>query len=197
MSKNRVNYSARAFQQDAGAAMKGDIVVNSAPNGGTSFKIDLPLPTASDVKESETASRSDGTIVWKNISILVAEDNGINKMIIDAFLKQTGARVTYVENGYDAVEATKRNAFDIILMDVHMPVMDGMEALNEIRSFEATESRKPAPIIAVTADAMQQERRKYLEFGFNDHLPKPINEEVLIKLIEKNLNETARKTKAA
>ena len=178
-------------------AMNGDIVVNSAPGEGTTFKIDLPLPTASNIKEAETASPDDGTIIWKNISILVAEDNKINKMIVDAFLKETGARITYVENGRDAVEAVKRSAFNIILMDVHMPVMDGMEALNEIRRIESSESRKPAPIIAVTADAMQQERRKYLEFGFNDHLPKPINEDVLLKLIEKNLNETAQKTKAA
>ncbi len=178
-------------------AMKGKIIVNSVPDEGTTFRINIPLPTATAAEEAASASQGEGTIAWKDISILVAEDNGINKMIVDAFLKQTGARVIYVENGRDAVEAVKRSQFDIILMDVHMPVMDGMEALKEIRFIEESEARKPAPIIAVTADAMQQERRKYLEFGFSDHLPKPINEDGLLNSIEKNLAEYSQKIRAA
>lgn len=178
-------------------AMNGTIAVASSPGEGAVFEIDIPLPIASSATESETAARDESAITWQNLSILVAEDNAINRMIVDAFLKQTGARVTYVENGRLAVDAIAVGHFDIALMDIHMPEMDGVEALQEIRKREQVENRRPLPVLAVTADAMQQEKRRYLEEGFNAHLPKPINETALLQAIEKALDMTPDKTAAA
>ncbi len=178
-------------------AMGGVICVNSRRGKGTIFEIDIPLPILAETTVEPEAAPVARKIAWEDMSILVAEDNAINRMIIDAFLKQTGAQVSYFENGRLAVEAVKDRQFDVALMDIHMPEMDGVQALLDIRTIEMSENRRALPIIAVTADAMQQEVRRYLELGFNEHLPKPINEDDLIQAIEKTLNINSAKTAAA
>lgn len=178
-------------------AMDGAISVASSPGEGAVFEAVIPLPVASSAGDPEDGERDGSVVTWEKLSILVAEDNAINRMIIDAFLKQTGAQVTYVENGRLAVDAVADGHFDIALMDIHMPEMDGVEALLEIRKRERAENRQPLQILAVTADAMQQEKSRYLETGFNDHLPKPINEAALLQAIENALDMAPKNTAAA
>jgi|GEM_PF-1322932 len=178
-------------------AMKGEISVHSEPNAGTTFHIQIPMPPADMSEIDDNKAADTRSIAWSDVSILVAEDNAINKMIMEAFLKQTGAQVTFVENGQLAVDAVRENKFDIVLMDIHMPEMDGVEAFTTIRESEGADCEQPLPIIAVTADAMQQERRRYLDIGFVGHIPKPVNEEVLLQAIEDILKANGRHTQAA
>lgn len=178
-------------------AMNGVISVKSSLGEGTTFHVVIPLPICGGVTEVTVAAPTAPSVDWTRLSILVAEDNAINRMIIDAFLKQTGAKVSYFENGRLAADAVVNTHFDIALMDIHMPEMDGVEAFQEIRKFECAEDRKPMPIIAVTADAMQQDKNRYLELGFSDHIPKPVNEDMLMQTVEKALNMTPEKIAAA
>jgi two-component system sensor histidine kinase/response regulator len=105
--------------------------------------------------------------------ILLVEDNPVNRTIATKLLEKRGHVVIAVENGALAVEATAREAFDVVLMDVAMPVMDGVTATTEIRKREH-DMGGHLPIIAVTAHAMDQDRKRCLAAGMDDYLPKPI-----------------------
>jgi PAS domain S-box-containing protein len=169
-------------------AMRGEIQVDTAPGAGSTFRIILPLPVTGGsavAGPSNTIAKADA--LPEATSILVAEDNETNCLIIGAFLKRAGATTTIVKNGLKAVEACKHNQFDLILMDIHMPVMDGERALREIRSLEEKNRRGKTPVVAVTADAMDHQVRHYIELGFDGHMPKPINEKILVRTILENL----------
>ncbi len=170
-------------------AMRGEIKLDSIPGTGTTFRVTIPLPTfcqsvATDTKEVAHAFNE----LSNPTSILVAEDNQTNSLIMEAFLKRIGATASFVENGRDAVEAFKHGMFDLVLMDINMPVMDGSLAFREIRKLEEKEGRTKTPIIAVTADAMDHQVRKYLDVGFDGHLPKPVNQKALLQIIECSLS---------
>lgn len=109
--------------------------------------------------------------------VLVAEDNEINQKLISKILENLNFRVTTVANGKEAVEARKNNDFDIIFMDIAMPVMDGVSATKEILAYEAEEKSDHIPIIALTANALKGDREKFLNDGLDDYLPKPTKEE--------------------
>jgi two-component system, sensor histidine kinase and response regulator len=113
--------------------------------------------------------------------ILVAEDNRINQRLILLLLEKAGYSTQLATNGAEAVEALKKEQFDIVLMDVQMPVMDGEEATREIRAFEtgACGGNRHVPIIAVTAHAMRGDRERCLAAGMDDYLTKPLQNGVL------------------
>ncbi|MCB1761782.1 MAG: response regulator [Gammaproteobacteria bacterium] len=115
---------------------------------------------------------------------LIAEDNTVNLRLISSLLKESGARVTEVTNGKEATEAVQRSAFDLIVMDLHMPVMDGQEATKVIRSMV---SGKKIPILALTADAMPEHREMAFSAGIDDFLVKPIDELQMWSVIQKLL----------
>ena len=114
----------------------------------------------------------------RGIRILVAEDSLDNQVLLLQYLGIAGASVEIAENGQVAVEKAKHNDFDIILMDVMMPICDGYEATRELRS-----KGYHKPILALTANALRGERAKSLDFGCNDHLNKPVNRKLLIETI--------------
>lgn len=169
-------------------AMGGEIDLSSTPGVGSTFRITLDFAVA-----NETAAATPQKIAVNTdklpaaTSILVAEDNETNRLIIETFLKRAGAATTMAENGEDAVEQFKRGQYDLILMDIHMPVMDGEEAFQEIRKLQDSGGFDHTPIIAVTADAMDHQVRHYLDFGFDGHLPKPVTEKALVQTILRNL----------
>ncbi len=167
--------------------MSGEISVESAPGAGTTFRIKLPFAIADETPVMVTC---DDAIEINELSgatsILVAEDNETNCLIMEAFLKRAGATATIVENGQDAVEAFRRGQFDLIMLDIHMPVMDGEQALREIRGIEDQEDINKTPIIAVTANAMEHQVRHYFDIGFDDYLAKPISEKTLLQVIARN-----------
>jgi PAS domain S-box-containing protein len=119
--------------------------------------------------------------------VLLAEDNEINTMLARTILEQVGCSVCCVENGVDAVAAAEREAFDIILMDVQMPVMDGLEATRRIRAMGG--ARAQVPIVAMTANAMRSDRDGCLAAGMDAFVSKPIDVESFLGVIEQQLDE--------
>jgi len=122
--------------------------------------------------------------------VLVAEDALSNQLLIKILLNKLGLHVTTVENGRRAVEEASQQAFDMIFMDIQMPVMDGHEATRLIRKKGIT-----TPIIAVTANTSRSERNECLRVGCDDYVPKPICNEVLIRAIHKHMPEGSSKIK--
>ncbi len=117
-----------------------------------------------------------------NLRILLAEDNPINQMVALRLLDSLGYRADVVENGLEAVEAVQRRAYDIVLMDIMMPVMDGLEATRRIRQAKLA---SPPRIIAVTANALASDRQRCLEAGMDEHLAKPLRAEVLAQALRR------------
>ena len=119
------------------------------------------------------------------LSLLLVEDSADNRFLVLAYLKKTPYRIDTAENGQIAVEKFLANAYDLILMDMQMPIMDGYTATREIRRLEREEGRKPTPIVALTAYALKEDIPKCLDAGCDDRLTKPIRKSVLLEAIRK------------
>ena len=122
------------------------------------------------------------------LRILLAEDNAVNRKLALLMLGKEGYTAASVENGKDAVQALREDVFDLVLMDVQMPVMDGVEATRKIREMEEKTGRH-VPIVALTANAMKGDRERYLEAGMDDYMTKPFKRELLRQVIERNTAE--------
>lgn len=120
-----------------------------------------------------------------NLKILIAEDNLVNQKVTKLQLEQIGLTADIVENGAEAVEAVKNGDYDLVLMDCQMPIMDGFEATREIRRIQT----KPIQIIAVTANAMKEDRQRCLDAGMDDYLSKPLTTEALAAALDFELND--------
>jgi CheY-like chemotaxis protein/nitrogen-specific signal transduction histidine kinase len=129
-------------------------------------------------------------------SILFAEDNAINQLFIADFLKSAGHRVTTVSNGKEALAAFAQQPFDLILMDIQMPEMDGIEATRSIRGAETPPFDKTIPILALTAYAMREDRKRFLEAGMNGCITKPVDRPLLLRTVVELVQEY-RKSRAA
>jgi len=122
--------------------------------------------------------------------ILLAEDNAVNQKVALAMLSKLGFRADAVANGIEAVQALNTIQYDLVLMDCQMPELDGYEATRRIRA-EDSEARNPnAPIIALTASAMREDRQRCLEAGMDDFLPKPVNSQALSGMLTKWLSRS-------
>ena len=161
----------------------GSIVMESIPNVGTNCKIVIEYDVVTQSIHSETLIDA---FDLHGKKILVVEDNGINQIVIKMIAsKWKNVTVIYVNNGLEGVEAVKEQNFDLILMDLQMPIMDGYEAATAIRNGEAGESNKNIPIIAVTADVMESTKQKIKDLGMNDYLSKPLRNETLYEAVKK------------
>ncbi len=121
---------------------------------------------------------------FEDLHVLVAEDNPINQKLIRTTLEQFGAEVTLASNGQEAFELRKQNDYDMIFMDIQMPVMNGLEATQEILHYEEVNHLKHVPIIALTANALAGDREKYIEAGMDNYIAKPIDLHDLRAMIE-------------
>jgi CheY-like chemotaxis protein len=176
--------------------MGGSITVKSTPKKGTIFQVKLPLPLAVDIQSVAAVSGTDslekkiGIDVGKNETapayILLAEDNKINQKLVKAMLKKACHKVDIVENGRDAVEKVKQIPYDLVLMDVQMPVMDGMQAAQLIRQ----EGFSHLPIIALTANAFEKDKQKCLKSGMSHFMTKPLKQAELLGTISKWLDKS-------
>jgi len=128
-----------------------------------------------------TIEQAGDQILRENVQILVAEYEVINRMYIEEFLRLHGAEVVSVRTGEDAVEKATARSFDIILMDISMPRMNGLEAARSIRAGET----KRIPIIALTAYTYPEDIRRCMEAGMDDFLPKPVDETRLLEMLHK------------
>ncbi|WP_310735996.1 response regulator [Pseudoalteromonas sp. SG45-2] len=122
------------------------------------------------------------------IKVLVVEDNSINRLIVTNILENSGAQVYLVDNGLECIQTVKLEPFDIILMDIHMPIMDGVEATQIIRN-DSDETIANIPIIALTANVMKDDITRYLSIGMNAHVAKPIKTQKLRETIIRCLNK--------
>ncbi|MDH3993833.1 MAG: response regulator, partial [Gammaproteobacteria bacterium] len=159
----------------------GNISLDSQPGAGSRFWFDIPLAaTTPEETAAELARRSEtrqqqATAPQTSFSgrILVAEDNPANQMIAQSMLSRLGLSSDVVANGLEAVEALRNRPYDLVLMDIGMPEMDGIEATSSIRALQGPAAR--TPIIALTAHVMSGEREDVLSQGLDDYLAKPVN----------------------
>jgi signal transduction histidine kinase len=154
--------------------MGGLIWAESVEGEGSTFYVDVPLPrlaVAADQEREEDAFPEDQ---GAPLRVLAAEDNPTNQLVLSTILEIFGADLTMVENGRAAVEAWAGGQYDIILMDIQMPEMDGIAASRAIREAEAEDNRPRTPIIAVSANAMSHQVEEYLAAGMDGHVAKPI-----------------------
>ena len=129
--------------------------------------------------------------------VLLVEDNEINKEVASSLMERMGMSVTLAENGLNAVNACKARTFDIIFMDIQMPVMDGLEAARRLRAQEVEDGAGPTPIIAMTAHAMREDREKSRDAGMDDHITKPIDPDMLARILIKWVKPRAQAAHAA
>lgn len=170
---------------------KGKIEMQSVESEGTKVELSLELPVVEKAKEDKASSvevpepKNDG-----NLHVLMVEDNVMNQMIIKKLLASTEKLLLEIaNNGEEALSMMKEQHFDLILMDLQMPVMDGYETTEAIRNGSVGEAYRKVPIIAVTADAMQETKQRVLKVGMNDYLTKPVRKEVLLERIAVYANE--------
>ncbi|MCP5152196.1 MAG: CHASE domain-containing protein [Chromatiales bacterium] len=157
------------------ALMDGSIDVRSHLGEGSTFTAHLVLDSGQGLDLATTSavpSRLEPAATA--LDVLLVEDNAVNQKLAMRLLEKLGHRVTLATNGREAVEATEQASFDLILMDLQMPIMDGMQAFAEIRARQQ-EGRPRTPVIALTAHAMEEDRRRCMAAGMDGYLPKPFD----------------------
>ena len=168
-----------AICRELSTMMGGQIDVESTPGEGSTFTLCLPLERLGDsaimtTSDAAPPSRPSPEASDAPVRILAAEDNPINQKVLAALLEPLGVDITLVSSGREAIEAWRGGSWDMILMDIQMPGMSGVEATLQIRAAEAAESRARTPIVAVSANAMQHQMDEYRAVGMELHVAKPI-----------------------
>jgi len=161
----------------------GTIKVESRIGEGSIFTCSIPCQISKrETSERDSAARDEAQALCRRLRILVAEDSVVNCKMMEAILRMEGHRVRFADTGRKAVDAWRQESFDLILMDIQMPEMDGMQATAIIRATEA-EKGGHIPIIALTAYAMSGDKQRFLDAGMDAYLPKPITTEQLRRLL--------------
>lgn len=163
---------------------KGSITVDSTENQGSSFRVVIPYLAGNAENIADTSKHWNIHRSLKNLNVLLVEDNDINRLYANSIMKTWECNIDVAENGYVAVEKVKNKRFDVVLMDVQMPVMDGFEATKAIRHGDGPFNR--VPIIALTANATRKDIEKCLAAGMNDCIPKPFTPEDLFRALVKH-----------
>jgi signal transduction histidine kinase/CheY-like chemotaxis protein len=171
-----------AISRDLAQLMGGTIEVDSLVGSGSVFTLRLPLVRVRDADPAREDSPP-VALAPSSIRILAAEDNAVNRKVLAALLAAIGADLTLVENGREAIDAWSAGGFDLILMDIQMPEMGGVEATGRIRAAEAERGLPPIPIVALSANTMSHQVREYLAAGMNAHLAKPIEPAELFRVV--------------
>ncbi|MFI4936641.1 MAG: ATP-binding protein [Caulobacterales bacterium] len=168
--------------------MKGEIRADSELGKGSSFHVILPLPKVGEAQLAPFAPppppSAETEAAMLKIRVLAAEDNTVNQLVLKTLLHQIGVEPVVVENGQAALEAWEASEWDVILMDMQMPIMDGHTAARPIREAEAAKGRVRTPIIALTANAMSHQVQQCAAAGMDGHVAKPIEAARLFEALE-------------
>jgi len=159
------------------ALLNGEIGVTSEPGQGSDFWVTVPFGKAEPAAQEMRLPLPLVTepVELPSARILLAEDNLVNQKVVTAMLTKLGMKVDVVSNGLQSLLALQRATYDLVLMDVQMPEMDGLQATELIRSVEGKTLDTAVPIVALTANAMESDRARCMEAGMDDYLSKPID----------------------
>lgn len=164
--------------------MGGDVTVESRPGEGSAFTLSFRAATASGPVAERSSGKdapSASTTSLKGLRVLLADDNAINRDVVKLFLDPHGVIITPVGDGQQVLDALSSAPFDMLLLDIHMPVMDGPEALSILRN--SGEAYSTIPVITLTADAMSGDRERFLAMGADGYVTKPIDQAELLSAI--------------
>jgi len=184
-----------AISRQLAEMMGGELDCESEPGGGSAFILTVPLKTAR--APAAMAEASDGVeAAHDTIRVLMADDHPVNRRVVEMILAQANVALTSVEDGAEAVQAMRDGEYDLVLMDMQMPVMDGLTATREIRLHEAAMGLARTPIVMLTANALPEHVKAAEAAGADRHLPKPFNAAELLNLVVA-LPQAAAKSMAA
>jgi PAS domain S-box-containing protein len=170
--------------------MGGSITVASTVGEGSIFTARIPLKRVAD-PQSTTVRPPEAKPDRVEIKVLAAEDNEVNRLVLRTLLQQAGIDPLMVENGEEALQAWESGHWDIVLMDIQMPVMDGISATSAIRARESATGRARTPIVAVTANTMTHQVSEYRAAGIDDVVPKPVDAAALFAALQRALADEA------
>ncbi len=161
--------------------MGGDITVESRVGEGSRFRVSLPLPRVAEARSPALLAAPPRHALKRPLKVLAAEDNRVNQLVLKTLLHHVGVVPVLVGDGAAVLEAWEREPWDLVLMDIQMPTMDGVAATRAIRAREVKRGNARTPIVALSANAMAHQVAGYLEAGMDSHLAKPID---LARLVE-------------
>ncbi|MCX4239147.1 ATP-binding protein [Paraliomyxa miuraensis] len=165
--------------------MGGSISVRSEVGKGSTFRFRVPYTLArSEPTEAPTPAPAPAWVGPEH-RVLLVEDNKINQMVVQAMLGRYGLTVEVAEDGQQAIDQLEQSSFDLVVMDVHMPVMDGLEATRRLRSLEKAQGRRHTPVVAVTANALPEDRQACHASGMDDFIAKPFRRERLEEVLSR------------
>lgn len=163
-------------------AMGGDITARSREGVGSEFVFSfIACALKESATENDDADTDNSSFDLSSVKALLVDDNLVNRQVVKVFVAPNNMAVVEAENGKQALAALEKETFDIVLMDIHMPVMDGITAVDKIRNSD--EPWRDVPVVALTADAMSGDAEKYLALGMDGYLSKPIDQNLLLSTI--------------
>ncbi|MEM7212852.1 MAG: ATP-binding protein, partial [Pseudomonadota bacterium] len=169
-------------------AMSGKIRIDSALGKGTRVSITFPFPRA-DAALKTTEADDETFSLPEGFRVLIVDDIETNLMVIELIVRNFGAETAVANSGRQAIELSVSEEFNLVLMDIAMPDIDGVAALKEIRRLRHERNLPPVTVFAVTANAMEHQVVSYLEAGFDDYVAKPVNAKLLGKLLRQRFAE--------
>jgi CheY-like chemotaxis protein len=172
-----------AISSELAELMGGSLDCHSTPGAGSTFWMEIPLPA---VERQVVAARQEAAeaATGASLRILLADDHPTNRKVVELMLAGASAELHSVEDGLQALDAFRAAPFDVVLMDMQMPVMDGLTAVREIRHWEAEHGRPRTPVVMLTANALPEHVRDAQRAGADLHLGKPFTAAMLFHAIE-------------
>lgn len=170
-------------------AMGGTVDVDSVYGEGSTFRVSIPMPRVEGEAEAEDSNADlladEDDEDFTPLRILVAEDHPVNQLVISTLIGRLGGDLTVVGDGEEAVEAFAMGPWDLVMLDIQMPKLDGYEAVVEIRRYEVQQGLSRTPIVALTANMMTHQVAGYRDAGFDDQIGKPIELRALAELMDR------------